>query len=417
MRLKKEITKIAKSAKQAAIMLGSVSTAQKNRALSSMAAAIIAHKKYILRENQKDIKAAINKKLSSAFIDRLRLNDKRIKEMAHSLKALIKLEDPVGKTISKWRHKGLLIEKVRVPIGVVGIIYESRPNVTSDCAGLCLKSGNAVILRGGSDALKSNLAIFKVIKKAALKNKIPDASLNIIKAKSRKAIDILLGLNDYLDLIIPRGGKGLIKLVAQKSKIPVIKHYEGICHIYVDAKSDLDIAERVCFNAKVQRPGTCNAMETLLVDEKIAKAFLPGFIKHLKEVGVEIRGCSRTKRIIKNIKHATKHDWETEHLNLTLSVKIMKNLDEAIEHINRYGSRHSDAIITKDRKRALRFLKEVDSAAVFVNASTRLHDGFQLGLGAEMGISTDKIHCRGPMGLNELTIYKYVVIGKGKIRK
>ena len=413
----RNIIKIVKEAKQAAIALGSISTNQKNKALAKMAASLLRQKNYILKANEKDLRNARNKKLSSAFTDRLRLNDKRIKEMASSLKALIKLEDPVGKTISKWRHKGLTIQKVRVPIGVIGIIYESRPNVTCDCAGLCLKSGNAVVLRGGSDALNTNLAIFNVLKKAALQSNIPDAALNIIKTKDRRAIDILLSLNDCIDLIIPRGGKSLIKLVTKKSKIPVIKHYEGICHIYVDRGADLAMAEKVCFNAKVERPGVCNAMETLLVNEKIAKLFLSRFAKSLEKAGVQIRGCAKTKKILKSIKLAKEADWKTEHLDLILAVKVVKNIDEAVKHINSFGSRHSDAIITKNRKNAPKFTKEIDSAAVFVNASTRLHDGYQFGLGAEMGISTDKIHCRGPMGLEELTIYKYVVTGKGNIRK
>lgn len=418
MTLQAEIINIAKKAKEASFVLGTLPTKQKDKTLFLIAKNLLKEKDYIIHENKKDLAAAEKSKLSSAFIDRLSLNEKRIKAMADSVKELIKLKDPVGQIIAKWRRpNGMVIEKVRVPIGVIGIIYESRPNVTSDCIGLCLRSSNAVILRGGSEAINSNTAIFNIANMVVLQNKIPSGAINFIAVKDRKAVDIMLGLNNYIDLIIPRGGKELIKLVTEKSKIPLIKHYEGICHIYVDKYADLAVAEKVCFNAKVQRPATCNAMETLLVHREIANKFLPGFAKLLQNSGVEIRGCPETLKIVKGIKPATALDWRTEYLDLILSIKIVRNLAEAINHINFYGSRHSDGIITRNKKSAEEFSKKVDSAAVFVNVSTRLHDGYEFGLGAEMGISTDKIHCRGPMGLEELTIYKYIVTGKGQIRK
>ncbi|NQS99895.1 MAG: glutamate-5-semialdehyde dehydrogenase, partial [Candidatus Omnitrophica bacterium] len=333
------------------------------------------------------------------------------------LKTVAALADPVGSVIRSWRRpNGLLIKKVRVPIGVIAIIYESRPNVTSDCLGLSFKSGNAVILRGGKEALHSNLAIFNVLRKSLIKQRLPEAAVNLVKLVDRRAIDVLLGLKDFVDLVIPRGGKGLIDLVSRKSRIPVIKHYQGICHTYVDRAADLTVARKVVFNAKVQRPGVCNAMETLLVHRHLARKFLPIMIKDLQDAGVEIRADQATGRIVKGLKRAKASDWSTEYLDLILSVKVVDSLDQALEHIARYGSGHSDAIITKDRHQALKFLNRVDSACVYLNASTRFTDGYEFGLGAEMGISTDKLHARGPMALEELTTYKYQVFGKGQIR-
>ncbi|MEW6101097.1 MAG: glutamate-5-semialdehyde dehydrogenase, partial [Candidatus Omnitrophota bacterium] len=317
-----------------------------------------------------------------------------------------------------WRvPSGLWIHKVRVPVGVIAIIYESRPNVTSDCIGLCLKSANSVILRAGSDALNSNLAIYGVIREVLDKYGLAKGAVNLISEASHSAIDALLKLNEQIDLVIPRGGESLINKVVKLSRIPVIKHYKGICHVYVDEWAELNMAESICFNAKVQRPGVCNAMESMLVHKDAAARFLPGMAKKFKDAGVEIRGCPMTQRIVKGIKRATEKDYRTEYLGLILSVKVVSSLDEAINHINYYGSHHSDSIVTENYDNALQFLKQVDSACVYVNASTRFTDGYQFGMGAEIGISTDKLHARGPMALEELTTYKYMVFGSGQIRK
>ncbi len=417
MALKDEILKISLKAKSAAHDLALLSSGKKNKVLREMACGLRKNSGSILSANRKDLLAAEKRGLSSAFMERLTLNPGRIIEMAKSLEAIAGLTDPVGEMINmRRRPNGLVIGKMRVPIGVIGIIYESRPNVTSDCIGLCLKSSNSVILRGGSDAINSNLAIFKVLSSIAAKNKIPDGSVNIIPTAERKAVDILLKMDEYIDLIIPRGGEGLIREVAAKSRIPVIKHYKGVCHIYVDEFADIDMAINISLNAKVQRPSTCNAMETLLVNKKIAGKFLPVMINKFKKAGVEIRGCPLTGRIVSGIKIAKDKDFHTEYLDLILSVKIVKDIDEAIRHIAKYGTMHSDSIITRNPRNAFKFLKEVDSAAVYVNASTRFTDGYQFGLGAEMGISTGKLHARGPMGLEELTTYKYIVFGEGQIR-
>jgi glutamate-5-semialdehyde dehydrogenase len=420
MNLKEELTSIAKKAQEASRLMPGVSSAAKNKVLAEMASALINKKDYILGANKKDIRKAKAMGLSGAFIDRLTLNAERIKEMSRSLLEISKLSDPVGEVIKSWVvANGLKIQKVRVPIGVIAIIYESRPNVTSDCIGLCFKSGNSVILRGGSEALNSNFAIYQVLEAAIEKHGLCAGLVNIITTADRRAVDVLLKLNNYIDLVIPRGGEGLIKRVLRSSRIPVIKHYKGICHVYVDDCADLNMAEKICFNAKVQRPGVCNAMESMLVHKDAAAGFLPGMIKKFKEAGVQIRGCSVTGRIAGNfkIKSATDKDYRTEYLDLILSVKVVQNLEEAIRHINHYGTHHSDSIITDNRENALRFLKQVDSACVYVNASTRFTDGNQFGMGAEIGISTDKLHARGPMALEELTTYKYMVFGSGQIRE
>lgn len=419
--LNKKIEKIAKLAKGASFKLSLVGTEAKNKALEEMAAALANEKDKIILANKKDLAIAKKNKLSGAFIDRLTLTEKRIKEMSDSFIEVSKLEDPVGGIIKSWdRPNGLKISKVRVPIGVILIIYESRPNVTADCIGLCLKSGNCVILRGGSDALNSNKAIFNVLNQVALRNNLPKGSINFIDSVEHKAVNVLLKLDNYIDLAMPRGGEGLINEVKNKSRIPVIKHYKGVCHVYVDKEADLEMAKSVVFNAKVQRPGTCNAMETLLVHKDIAEKFLPPMIKELQVAGCEIRGCPLTKKIakgFKNIKAATEKDWFKEYLGLILSIKVVDSLDEAIGHINYYGSHHSDSIVTENKESAKEFLREVDSACVYVNASTRFTDGYQFGMGAEIGISTDKLHARGPMGLEELTTYKYMIQGSGQIRE
>ncbi|MDD5692554.1 MAG: glutamate-5-semialdehyde dehydrogenase [Candidatus Omnitrophica bacterium] len=414
--LKKELENVAKEALRASRALAVLSTSAKNAVLKDMARALLSSKAVILKANKKDI--ALSRGKGRAFIDRLTLTPERIKQMAGSLLDIAKLKDPIGEVMRQWkRPNGLRINKVRSPIGVIAIIYESRPNVTSDCIGLCFKSGNSVILRGGSESLNSNIAIYNALSHVMRKHRVPCGAINLIATRERKAVDILLKLNDYIDLVIPRGGEELINKVVRSSRIPVIKHYKGICHVYVDDWADLNMAERICFNAKVERPGVCNAMESMLVHRDVAARFLPGMLKKFRDAGVEIRGCALTRKIAKWAKAATEKDYRTEYLDLILSVKVVNDLDEAILHINDHGSRHSDTIVTEDKDNALKFLARVDSACVYVNASTRFTDGNQFGMGAEIGISTDKLHARGPMGLEELTTYKYMVFGSGQIRE
>ena len=412
------ILRMAKAAKEASFILNRLSSKEKNLAVRKMAGGIKRNAKYIFKENAKDLKAAKQKGLKPSFVDRLELNAKRLKSMASSLYEISRLKDVVGEIKERRRRpNGLLIAKMRVPIGVIGIIYESRPNVTSDCAGLCLKSGNSVILKGGSESINSNKAIFKCLRSAIKGTAVPQEAISLITLRGKEAVGELLKLNEYIDLIIPRGGEGLINEITRKSRIPVIKHYKGVCHIYVDKDADLNMAHKITMNAKVQRPGVCNAIETLLVHKDAAARFLPAIIHDLKSKGVEIRGCGRTRHAVKRIKKASESDWYAEYLDLILSVKIVDNTDEAIKHINTYGSKHSDAIITDNYKDAMEFSKRVDSACVYVNSSTRFTDGREFGMGAEIGISTDKLHARGPMALEELTTYKYVILGKGQIRK
>jgi len=408
---------IAQSAKDASRALATLSTEEKNEALLTIAKDIKKNKSKILSANLIDIKDAKKNNLSPALIDRLTLTPQRIKNICESLKQLTKLPDPVGRILSKTiRPNKLRIEKVSAPIGVISIIYESRPNVTVDAASLCLKAGNAVILRGGKESINSNIALYQIMINSLNKTKVPSESIQMIKNTDRKIVNHMLKMDKYIDLIIPRGGKDLIEFVAKNSTIPVIKHSDGICHTYVDKDADIDTAKAVCLNAKVQRPGVCNAMETLLVHKDIAKVFLPEMIDMFMSAGVEIRGCKKTKKLVPKIKSAKKKDWSTEYLDLILSIKIVSAEEEAINHINTYGSCHSDAIITKTSSSANKFLKEVDSATVYVNSSTRFTDGGEFGLGAEIGISTGKLHARGPMGLEELTTYKYLIFGKGQVR-
>ncbi len=412
------IIEIAKRAKESSRVIANLSSKVKDNALKEMSRALIEASEPILSANEKDMKDGERKGLSRAMLDRLKLNPSRIRGMSDSLVSISELKDPVGEVLGmRKRPNGLRIGKVRVPIGVILVIYESRPNVTSDVIGLTLKSGNSVILRGGSEALNSNIAIHRVLSETAEREGIPGNSINMIVTKDKKTVSLLLGLNQYIDLCIPRGGEELIKKVSVESKIPVIKHYKGVCHTYVDEDADLNMAERIAFNAKVQRPGVCNAMETLLVHKDAAIRFLPSMLKKLRDAGVEIRGCPVTRNIIKDIKPATEEDWYTEYLDLILSVKVVEDIDEAIRHIRVYGSMHSDAIVTDNYERAMKFLDEVDSACVYVNASTRFTDGFEFGMGSEIGISTDKFHARGPMGLEELTSYKYIIFGNGQIRE
>ena len=418
MNLSAHILRIAKAAKKASYQMALVSAKDKNQALLLMAQALIDQQSYLIKENAKDLAAAIKANYSKALIDRLTLNSKRISAMADGLRETAKLSDPVGQLLETiHRPNGLLIKKIRVPLGVVGIIYESRPNVTADCAALCLKSGNAAILKGGREAIFSNKAIFKILKSQLKKTRIPIDALQLIESTDRQAVHELLKLDELLDVIVPRGGEELIRFVADNSRIPVIKHFKGICHVYVHSQVDLNMAHKITMNAKIQKPGVCNAMETLLVDRSVASKFLPTVIRDLQKAGCEIRGDAATRAIVpKGVKKATEEDWRTEYLELILSVKIVENINQAIEHINHFGSHHSDTIVTKNKKQAQVFLNAVDSACVYMNASTRFTDGYEFGFGAEVGISTDKLHVRGPMALEGLTSYKYVIYGNGQIR-
>jgi len=413
-----EIKNLVKEARNSSYKLINLDTAAKNRALKDMARAILKEKGFILRENNKDITAAINKKLKKSFIDRLALNEKRLKEMSASLLKVASLADPVGKTILvNRRPNGIEIKKVRTPIGVILIVYEARPNVTSDCIGLLFKTSNVGILRGGSSAFYSNKAIAMVLAKALKKSKVNFPAFFVVESRNHRVVDELLKQDKYIDLVIPRGGEDLIRKVVKSSRIPVIKHYKGICHIFVDKSADIKKALRICLNAKVQRPSVCNAVETILVHKDIAEKFLPLLKKEFDNYQVEIRGDEKTAKIISGIKKANQKDWITEYLDLIVAIKVVNNIEEAITHINTYSSGHTESIITKNKANADRFVKEVDSACCFVNISTRFSDGYQFGLGAEIGISTDKIHARGPMGLEELTTYKWVGIGNGQIRE
>jgi glutamate-5-semialdehyde dehydrogenase len=418
MNLKTIIEKQAQQAREASRVLSKSSTRTKNNAILLMSKYIKSRAAFILEENKKDIRKAVRSRLSKSMVDRLTLDKKRIYDMSDSMKAVSRLPDPCGIIDKMWkRPNGLVIGKMRIPIGVIAIIYESRPNVTSDCAGLCIKSGNSVILKGGKESIHSNIAIFKTLQIALKESGLPSGCINMVASIDRKAVSCLLAMDRYVDLVIPRGGEGLIKTISDESRIPVIKHYKGVCHIYIDRQADLDKALRICLNAKTQRPGVCNAMETLLVHKDIAKNFMPKAIKSLQKKGVEIRGCGKTIGFSKNIKRADEKDWYEEYLDLVLSVRIVKDINQAIEHIDKYGSGHSEAIVTENHNTAVKFLKEVDSACVYSNASTRFTDGYQFGLGAEIGISTDRIHARGPMALEELTIYKYVIFGTGQVRR
>lgn len=418
MNVKAYIDKIVSGARKASRLMAIASTETKNAALEQMAHNLTNSKKILMVENEKDLKAAEKDGLSSAMIDRLRLTDSRIEDMAKGIREVVNLGDPVGEVMEEIvRPNGLQIQKIRVPIGVIVIIYESRPNVTADAASLCLKTGNATILRGGKEALHSNIAIYRQINSALEKVGLDKNAIQVIETADREAVGYLLKADEYVDLVIPRGGEGLIRNVVENSTIPVIKHYKGVCHVYVDEFADLNMARGVCLNAKLQRPGTCNAMETMLVHEKISGTFLPDIFKGMSESGVELRGCEKSRKILPEMKQATEEDWSTEYLEKILSVKIVSSIDDAIRHISVYGSSHSDAIITGDKSNAKKFTDEVDSAAVYVNASTRFTDGFEFGMGAEIGISTDKLHARGPMGLKELTSYKYIIHGTGQIRR
>jgi len=418
---KEYVEELVKGAKAAARPVATLSTAVKDQALLAMADGLLAKTDDILAANEEDLETFRKEAKSeqdTAFADRLQLTAERIAEMADGIRHIVKLPDPVGETVKMWhRPNGMRVGRVRVPIGVIGIIYESRPNVTADSAALCLKSGNVCILRGGSEAIRSNTVIATSLAEAVQKAGVPSGAITFIDRTDKEVVQELLRQDASVDLIIPRGGEALMRTVTEQSRIPVIKHDKGVCHTYVDMDADLAMAQRICLNAKVQRPSTCNAMETLLVHQNVARAFLPDLITRLVEAGVEVRGCPRTCQIVPAVKPATDDDYGKEFLALILAVKVVKDLEAALEHIAKYGSAHTEAIVTRDYGRALRFLREVDASAVLVNASTRLNDGYQFGLGAEIGISTTRIHARGPMGLEELTSTKFIVFGSGQIRE
>ncbi|MDR7868949.1 MAG: glutamate-5-semialdehyde dehydrogenase [Sporomusaceae bacterium] len=412
-----ELTEKGAIAKKAAAKLAITPATVKNKALLAMADGLEAGAAAILAANAEDMAAGRAKGMSAALLDRLALTTARIADMAAGLRQLAALPDPVGETIEGWqRPNGLAIAKVRVPLGVIGIIYEARPNVTADAAGLCLKAGNAVILRGGSEAINSNLAVAGILSAAAEAAGAPAGTIQLIATTDRAAVNAMLKLNEYIDVIIPRGGAGLIQTVVENSTVPVIETGIGVCHVFVDASADLTMARDIAFNAKVSRPGVCNAMETLLVHRAVAEDFLPPMLAAYRAAGVEVRGCSATVCYHPDVKKAVEADWATEYHDLIVSVRVVNSLAEALDHIAAYGTRHSEAIVTSDLESARRFQAEVDAAAVYVNASTRFTDGFEFGFGAEIGISTQKLHARGPMGLRELTSIKYLVNGTGQIR-
>ncbi|WP_418223042.1 glutamate-5-semialdehyde dehydrogenase [Clostridium isatidis] len=413
----KTVRELGKRAKEASYDLGVASTSEKNKALELMALALLKNKEEIIKANEIDIEKAKEKGTPASLIDRLYLNEERIEGMAKGVREIAALDDPVGEVIEMWkRPNGLQIGKQRVPMGVIGIIYEARPNVTSDAAALCLKTGNAVILKGGSDAINSNKAIVKVLVEEVKEAGLPEASIQLIEDTSREATTEMMKLNEYIDVLIPRGGAGLIQTVVKNATVPVIETGVGNCHIYVDENADFEMAKNIIINAKTSRPGVCNAAEKIVINEKIAAEFLPIIVKELREKSVEIRGDKKVINILKDVKAATEEDWGREYLDYIIGVKIVKDVDEAISHINKYGSGHSEAIITESYKNSQKFLNKVNAAAVYVNASTRFTDGGEFGFGAEIGISTQKLHARGPMALKELTTVKYIIYGNGQIR-
>ncbi|RKX61799.1 MAG: glutamate-5-semialdehyde dehydrogenase [Thermodesulfobacteriota bacterium] len=415
--LKELILEMAKKAKIASRNLATQSSEIKNDVLKKVAQKLRENKEELKKINEKDVNQAVLQGQTKAFIDRLTLTDKIIESMAKGLEEVAALPDPVGEVVKMWkRPNGLLVGRMRIPLGVIAIIYESRPNVTIDAAGLCFKSGNAVILKGGKEALNSNLALGEIFRETLKEFNIPEDVVQVVPTPERKLIEYMLELEEYIDLIIPRGGEGLIRFVTERARMPVIKHYKGVCHVYIDDEANLEMARIVAINAKCQRPGVCNAMETLLVHKNIAEKILPDLAEEYKKYGVELRGCSETLKYIPWAKPATEEDWYAEYLDLILAIKVVENIDSAIEHISKYGSNHTEAIITENYSKAMKFLKEVDASVVLVNASTRFNDGGELGLGAEIGISTTKIHAYGPMGLEELTTTKFIVFGNGQIR-
>ena len=418
MDLEHMVVNMCQAAKTAARGLATTSSQAKNEALLKSAAALRWDSHTLLAANAQDVEAGRGNGLSAALLDRLTLTQERIEGMANGLEIIVDLPDPVGETVAMWRRpNGLEIGQVRVPLGVVGIIYESRPNVTADAAGLGLKAGNAVILKGGSEAFRTNGAIVDVLTAALGEAGLPPAAVQLVRSTDRKSVGVLLQQDRFVDVIIPRGGEELIRAVTEQSAIPVIQHFSGLCHTYVDAAADLDKAMRITLNAKTQRPWVCNAMENLLVHQEIAPRFLPPFVETLRQAGAEVRGCERTRHIVPHVTPATEADWQTEYLDLILAVKVVDSLDEAIGFINDNGSGLADAIVSEDYTNTRRFLQEIDSATVYANASTRFTDGYEFGFGAEIGISTNRLHARGPMGLRELTTYKYLIYGDGQVRE
>lgn len=418
MDIREEILRKAKAAKAASYRMAILPTGVKDRALLAMADALEHRAELLLEANEQDLEEARQKGLRRSYLDRLMLNETRISQMAEGLRQAAALPDPVSQgDWSTVRPNGMEIRRVRVPLGVIGIIYEARPNVTADAAALCLKSGNAVVLRGGSEALRSNGAIVSLLSKTACQAGVPEGALQFVESTDREAVDIMAHLSDFIDVIIPRGGAGLIRRIVENSSVPVIQTGTGVCHTFVDETADFDMAIRIAVNAKTSHPSVCNAMETLLVHRGIGETFLPRLVKAMEEKKVELRGCDAARAICPGMKEAVEEDWSTEYGDLILSVKIVEDLEEAISHINRYNTGHSDAIVTRNLENAHRFQREVDAAAVYVNASTRFTDGFEFGFGAEIGISTQKIHARGPMGLNELTGTKYLIYGEGQVRE
>ncbi len=417
--MKDEIIKIAKKAKEASFKIANLNTELKNKALKTIAENLDKKRDYIKEKNKLDLENAKKNNLSSAMIDRLTLSDKIIDSMIEGIEDIISLPDPVGEITKMWkRPNGLVVGKKRIPLGVICMIFESRPNVVVDASALCLKSGNAVVLRGGSEAFYSNQVLCEIIQDALNKNGIPSEAVQVFPTTDREAVKEILKLDQYIDLIIPRGKEGLIRTVVENSTIPVIKHYKGVCHLFVDKDyGDYEFAAKIVINSKAQRPGVCNALETLLIDKEIANEFLPKIVKDFEKAGVKVKGCEECLKIVENLEKATEEDWDTEYLDYIISIKLVDGINGAIEHIQKYGSDHTDGIITENYEKAMEFMDRVNSSAVLVNASTRLNDGGVLGLGAEIGISTTKLHAFGPMGLEELTTTKFVVFGKGHIRK
>ena len=417
MSIESTVVGMAKAARAASLEIAKCPSDKKNDVLVAIAVNIEKLASHIQEENQKDLARAKKMGLTDAMIDRLTVTDATIKSMSQGLREVAQLNDPVGSTSKAWlRPNGLKVSRMRIPLGVIGIIYESRPNVTIDAAGLCLKAGNAVILRGGSEALNSNQALAGIVGQVLGETGLPAETVQVVPVRDRKAVNVLLNQEEFVDLIIPRGGEGLIRFVVEHSTIPVLKHYKGVCHVYVDEGADIEMAQEICYNSKVQRPGVCNAMETMLVHRSMAQEFLPKMAERFVKTGVEIRGCPETCRILPGAPKAGESDWPEEYLDLILSVRVVEDMEQAISHIAEYGSSHTEAIVTRDFNRGNRFVREVDSSVVLVNASTRFNDGGELGLGAEIGISTSKLHAFGPMGVEELTTTKFLVFGDGQIR-
>ena len=417
MSIESTVVGMAKAARAASLEIAKCPSDKKNDVLVAIAVNIEKLASHIQEENQKDLARAKKMGLADAMIDRLTVTDATIKSMSQGLREVAQLNDPIGSTSKAWlRPNGLKVSRMRIPLGVIGIIYESRPNVTIDAAGLCLKAGNAVILRGGSEALNSNQALAGIVGQVLGETGLPPETVQVVPVRDRKAVNVLLNQEEFIDLIIPRGGEGLIRFVVEHSTIPVLKHYKGVCHVYVDEGADIEMAQEICYNSKVQRPGVCNAMETMLVHQSMAQEFLPKMAELFVKAGVEIRGCPETCRILPGAPKAGESDWPEEYLDLILSVRVVEDMEQAISHIAEYGSSHTEAIVTRDFNRGNRFVREVDSSVVLVNASTRFNDGGELGLGAEIGISTSKLHAFGPMGVEELTTTKFLVFGDGQVR-